>query len=294
MIQSTWKSNYRRYIMEEKFKAYLVQAFRTIAPTQAAMEFRKQTLKAMLDRAQELRIKGMTDEDLIFDTVMEDYEDFGDKLKEFEAREIKTNAAKRHVSFGAILAVSVVALLAITYVIVGVTTHVWHPTWLMLVGGIFVGIGVILALVGVKAVAKKKYGILRLLVVPAEVLLSVFTFLLLQIVFHLTGSWMTFLAMVALIVGVDTVIAFFTDSRIKWIELPVFVTVFTIMLFVVLGILLPTFWHPGWILCLVGPIAALVEIIVFASIRNGKKDKAEKAKANEKFVKTDDKYWEEW
>ena len=280
--------------MEDRFKAYLESAFHTIAPTKAAMEFRKQTLKDMLARAQELRIKGMTDEDLIFDTVLEDYEDFGDRLKAFEAKEVKVNSAKRNVLLGVIVSVAVVLLLSLTYVIVGATAHVWHPTWLIMVGGIFVGLGVIFALLSVKAVAQKKFAVLRVLVALAEVLLSVFTFLLLQIVFKLAGSWMTFLAMVALIAGGDTAVAFFTDSKIKWFELPVFVEIFSVMLYIVLGLLIPTFWHPGWTLCVFGPIAGLVEAIVFVAVRNSKKDKAEKAKNDEKFVKQDEKYWNEW
>lgn len=280
--------------MEDKFKAYLESAFRTIAPTKAAMEYRKQTLKAMLDRAQELRIKGMTDEDLIVDTVLEDYDDFGETLKEFEAKEVKVGSAKRSVFLGAIVSVAVVLILSLTYVLVGALAHVWHPTWLIMVGGIFLGLGVIFALIGVKAVAGKKYVVLRLLVAFAEVLLATFTFLVLQIVFKLSGSWMAFLAMVALIAGVDTAIAFFTDSKIKWIELPVFIEIFAVMLYVVLGILIPTVWHPGWVLCVFGPIAGLVEAIVFVAIRNDKKDKAEKQKAQDKYVKTDEKYWEEW
>ena len=280
--------------MEDKFKEYLEAAFRQIAPTKAAMEYRKQTLKDMLARAQELRIKGMTDEDLILDTVLEDYEDFGDKLKEFENKEIKVNSAKRNMLLGAIVSVAVVLLLSLTYVLVGALAHVWHPTWLIMVGGIFLGLGVIFALLGIKAVGNKKFVALRLLVAAGEVLLSVFVFLLLQIVFKLNGSWMTFLAMVALILGVDTVIAFFTNSKIKWVELPIFVEIFAVMLFVVLGILVPGFWHPGWVLCLVGVVAGLGELITFVAIRNHKKDEAEKDKNIEKFVKTDEKYWNNW
>ena len=275
--------------MEDKFKAFLESEFKAISPTKAAMEYRKQTLKAMLDRAQELRIKGMTDEDLIVDTVLEDYEDFADKLKEFEAREIKVGSAKRQILLGAIVSVAVVVILSLTYVLIGALTHVWHPTWLIMVGGLFLGLGVIFALASVKAVAKKRY-----FVALAEVLLGVFVFLLLQIVFSLEGSWLTFLAMVALIAGVDTAIAFFTNSKIKWVELPIFVEIFAVMLYVTLGILVKTVWHPGWILCVLGPIAGLVEAIVFTAIHNRKKDKAEKQKRDDKFVKTDEKYWTEW
>ena len=100
--------------------------------------------------------------------------------------------------------------------------------------------------------------------------------------------------MVALIFGVDTVIAFFTDSKIKWFELPVFVEVFSVMLFVTLGILTVGFWHPGWMLCLVGVIFALAELICFVAIRNKKKSQKEQNKNDEKFVKKDEKYWTEW
>ena len=280
--------------MEDRFKAYLESVFHAIAPTKAAMELRKQTLKDMLARAQELRIKGMTDEELIFDTVLEDYEDFDAKLKEFESQQVKVNSAKRNVLLGAIVAVAIVLLLSLTYVLVGALAHIWHPTWLIMVGGIFLGVCVALTLVGIKAVKNKKYVVLRLLVAVAEVLLSVFVFLLLQIVFGLNGSWLTFLAMVAMIVGVDTVVAFFTNSKIKWVELPIFVEIFSVMLFVTLGILVPNFWHPGWVLCLVGIIAALAELITFVALRNKQKDDAEKNKNFDKFVKTDESYWTKW
>ena len=52
--------------MKERFKRYLEREFRAIAPTLAAMEYREQMLKQLMDRAQELRIKGIDDEDLIF------------------------------------------------------------------------------------------------------------------------------------------------------------------------------------------------------------------------------------
>ena len=280
--------------MEEKFKSYLEAAFRAIAPTKAAMEYRKKTLKEMKDRAQELRIKGMTDEELIIDTVLSEYEDLPDKLTEFEKREVAVHNAKRNVILGLIVAVAVVVLLAISYVIIGVIAHVWHPTWLIMVGGIFMGLIVVFILVGAKALNKKKYGIIRLLVALSEALVAVFVFLLLQIVFLISGSWLTFLAMVALVLGTDTVVAFFVDSKIRWIELPFFVETFSVMLYVTLGILVSGFWHPGWLLCLVGVVFALIEIIILLSIRNGKKDKKEKAKIFDKHVRTDESYWTEW
>ena len=280
--------------MEERFKAFLESEFRTIAPTKAAMEYRVRLYKDMKARAQELRIKGMTDEELIVETVLEDYEDIKERLAEFEDKEIKVNSLKRNAVFGAVVSVIAILLLTLTYVLVGTLSHVWHPTWLIMVGGVFLGIGVLLAFLGYKVIRKKKFLLLRLIVAVAEVLLVVFVFLLLQIVFRLNGSWLAFLAMVVMISGVDTAIAFFTDSKGKWVELPVFSEIFSVMLYVMLGILLTGFWHPGWIMCLVGVIVALSELAVFLALRNRNKNRTERNKHYEKYVKTDEKYWTDW
>ena len=258
------------------------------------MEFRVRLYKDMKARAQELRIKGMTDEDLIVETVLEDYEDIGERLSAFEDKEIKENAGKRNAVFGAVVSVIAILLLTLTYVLVGSLANVWHPTWLIMVGGVFLGIGVLLAFLAYKVIRKKKFLLLRLIVAIAEVLLSVFVFLLLQIVFRLDGSWMAFLAMVVLIAGVDVAIAFFTGSKGRWIELPVFVEIFSVMLFVMLGILLVGFWHPGWIMCLVGVVFGLVELAAILAWRNRKKNRTERNKRYEKYVKTDEKYWTDW
>lgn len=280
--------------MEEKFKSYLEAAFHSIAPTQAAMEYRKRTYKEMKDRAQELRIKGMTDEELIVDTVLSEYDDLPDRLAEFEKKEITVNNAKRNAILGLVVAVAVVVLLAITYVLIGVLAHVWHPTWLIMVGGIFMGLIVIFVLFGAKALAKKKFVPIRIFVALGEALIAVFVFLLLQLVFDVAYAWLTFLAMVVAITATDTVVAFFTAGKTRWIELPIFAETFSVMLFVTLGILVPGFWHPGWALCLVGVVFALVEIIVLLSVRNGKKDKKERAKIFDKHIRTDESYWTEW
>lgn len=73
---------------------------------------------------------------------------------------------------------------------------------------------------------------------------------------------MTFLAMVMLLFGTDTSIAFATKSKARWFELPVFIEIFGVMLYVMLGILVQGFWHPGWLLCLAGACCALVQVIV--------------------------------
>jgi len=75
--------------MEERFKSYLEAKFKQIAPTKAAMEYRKSLLIKLMDRAQELHIKGMSDEELIYGTVITELGDFDAELRDYENRTLK-------------------------------------------------------------------------------------------------------------------------------------------------------------------------------------------------------------
>ena len=98
--------------MKERFKKYLEEHFRKIAPTQAAMEYRKALLRDLLDREQELRIKGVSDDELIYNMAISELGDIDKTLERFEERQIKSGVVKRKISMAAVIAVSIVALLA--------------------------------------------------------------------------------------------------------------------------------------------------------------------------------------
>lgn len=284
--------------MKDRFKQFLEEHFRKIAPTKAAMEYRKTLLVELLDREQELRIKGVTDDELIYNMAVSELGDIDQTLAEFENRQIKSGVVKRKASAVGISAMAIVALLTVVYLIVGGVAKIWHPTWLIVVGGAFAGVGVSLGYVALKFAQKRKYVVTRICVAICEVLLSVFVFLLLELVLepvlHFEGSWMTFLAMVMLLFGTDTSIAFATKSKVRWFELPVFIEIFGVMLYVMLGILVQGFWHPGWLLCLAGACCALVQVIVVVVKKTKKNNSEEKAQLADKNEKQNEAYWTEW
>lgn len=279
--------------MKERFKAYLEEQFRTIRPTAAAMKYREQTLVELLERAQDLKIKGIDDEELVYLTCIDELGDFKATLKEFDEKEVEVKATKRKIGVGAVLSLALVLILTITYLVVGVVTHLWHPTWLIMVGGLFAGAGVGIIACAIKLIKKKKFIPVRFMAILVEIMASVFVFLVLQLVFHLNGSWMTFLAMVALIMGVDTAIAFLTSSKVKWFELPLFVEIFAVMLFVILGIVTRV-WHPMWLLCLVGVVFAVIELVVLVEIRHNRKSREEGKKIKKNHKEVDEEYWTKW
>lgn len=77
----------------------------------------------------------------------------------------------------------------------------------------------------------------------------------------------------------------FTKSKIRWFELPIFIEIFGVMLYVLLGLNVPSFWHPGWLLCLAGVVCAFVELAVFVTkkARLKTRKRAKPSKTNTKW-----------
>ena len=114
--------------MEERFKKYLEEQFKKIAPTRAAMEYRKQLLVSMLDRAQDLRIKGMKDDELIYKTVILELGDFESTLRNYEDDKIKGEVRRKRITLGIAVNFAMLVIWVLAYLIVGFAAHIWHPT----------------------------------------------------------------------------------------------------------------------------------------------------------------------
>lgn len=279
--------------MKERFKRYLEREFRAIRPTLAAAEYREKILKQLMDRAQELRIKGIDDEDLIYDMCIDELGDFRATLVAFEEQEHKVSNAKRNALLGTVCAVGAVLAFVIIYLVISFVTGEWGLTWLLLVGGAFVGVIAAAIAMLVKFGKAKKFILMRLMPPVVIVLLCVYLFLLLQLVFGVPMSWIIFLVMVIMIFVFDTVMAYVTEFKFRWIELPIAIEVVCVMAYVIAGVF-SGMWHPTWLLCLGGVVAAVAEAIALIAKRNSKKDKKEKVKINDKYNKEDESYYTMW
>ena len=80
--------------LKDRFKKYLEEQFRSIKPTEAAKDFRIRTLKELMDKVQDLRIKGIEDEELVYNMCIESLGNFPARLKDFEEEEHKVENAK--------------------------------------------------------------------------------------------------------------------------------------------------------------------------------------------------------
>ena len=280
--------------MIERFRRFLEREFRAIKPTQAAMEHREEMLTALLEKEQDLRIKGMEDDDLIYDMCIDSLGDVRTQLIEFEKHTQTVKKAKRNVLLGVIIAVVAVLVLVAAYLITSFAVPgSWGKTCLILVGGIFAGVVGLFTLLTVMLFKKKKFLLGRLLIAASLVLISVFVFLILQILVGLNKSWITFLVMVVLILGVDAIVSDITGSKLKYLGYAVFIEVFAVMLYVILGLTL-VLWHPYWILCIAGVIVDIIGAGILIGIRNKKKNAEEKAEHKKNTLDEDEEYYTMW
>ena len=281
--------------MKERFKRYLEQAFRKIRPTKAAMEYRLETLTKLEEAAQDYRIKGMTDDEAIYQLCIDSLGDFDAKLQEFDRNltEIpKKNNLKRNIAVGAIG--SVAAIIAL-YLILSLTGAVgWGMSWLILLGAVVAAVVAVDVVLMLKAFKDDKFLVARLFNVGTVILVFVFMYLCIHLSVHPGYDWYIFLCMVPAAGIMDIAIGFVTKSKLTIPEIFVWAMLTSVMLYVMLGVAGVMAWHPGWLLPALTAIAivAIVASLLISRSKKAKKDRQIFLDSTQNQV--DEEYYTKW
>lgn len=281
--------------MKERFKSYLEQAFRKIRPTKAAMEYRLETLTKLEEAAQDYRIKGMTDDEAIYQLCIDSLGDFDAKLQEFDRNltEVpKKNNLKRNIAVGAIG--SVAAIIAL-YLILSLTGAVgWGMSWLILLGAVVAAVVAVDVVLMLKAFKNDKFLVARLFNVGTVILVFVFMYLCIHLSVHPGYDWYIFLCMVPAAGIMDIAIGFVTKSKLTIPEIFVWAMLTSVMLYVMLGVAGAMAWHPGWLLPALTAIAivAIVASLLISRSKKAKKDRQIFLDSTQNQV--DEEYYTKW
>lgn len=281
--------------MKERFKSYLEQAFRKIRPTKAAMEYRLETLTKLEEAAQDYRIKGMTDDEAIYQLCIDSLGDFDAKLQEFDRNltEVpKKNNLKRNIAVGAIG--SVAAIIAL-YLILSLTGAVgWGMSWLILLGAVVAAVVAVDVVLMLKAFKDDKFLVARLFNVGTVILVFVFMYLCIHLSVHPGYDWYIFLCMVPAAGIMDIAIGFVTKSKLTIPEIFVWAMLTSVMLYVMLGVAGVMAWHPGWLLPALTAIAivAIVASLLISRSKKAKKDRQIFLDSTQNQV--DEEYYTKW
>ncbi len=260
--------------MINKFKRYLEKEFRAIAPTQEAMDYREEILGTLLDKANELRVKGMTDEDLIFEVCIESLGDFSATLVEFESR--REQLKKKAMGVGAVIlsVLGAVLLLTIGYLAVSFVTKAWDKTWVIEVSGVLLGVigGSILLMA--KLGKAKKYLPLRLVAMVAETLIVVIAYLNVIVWTNINYSYFAFVALPIVLALVDMIISYLSGSKLTILSAIVFIQLALTLSYVMLGVAGVVAWGTFWLMPVFGAFVNICIVVTYFMI-NKKKNKTE-------------------
>lgn len=281
--------------MTERFKKYLEEQFRQIPPTKGAMDFRKETLTTLEEYAQDAKIKGMVDEDAIYQLAIDSLGDFSATLAKFNdelTNRSKKNAMK--LTSTALIVATVVIVLGLYLTLSLLNLVPWRMSWLIPLGSIFTAIVGTLTSISINIVRKKSYVIPRISLMVSIILTASFIFLVLLMLTRLPYIYFTFLAMVIAILVSDTIFAYATKSKLAFLESVATFIVSASLIYVMLGISRVMPWHPGWLLPALSLISGVAGVIVMLVHRSNKK-KGPRVKKNAiKPTEVDEKYYTEW
>lgn len=259
--------------MKERFENYIDEQLKEIKG-ENKQAFKAKMIEKMTDYAQECKIKGMTDEELIFTYCIENVGDLQEKyLKTMEIKEQKAMAGRK-TGIGIITFLSIIFAAVVAYLSVSFATKEWGITWLIIVGGVVAAV-IASTIITVIGLAKKQQWIpIRIFIAIDVILVFVLVYLCLLMLTTIPKTYVLFLIMTVMVSGIDTAIAVGVNSKTRLISLLAFIQLATALEYVMLGILKMAPWHPYWLIPVGGLFINLIIIAVaiYFHFKN-KKDK---------------------
>lgn len=246
------------------FLEYIEKSFENMKETESLYKYKQKLIAEMTNRANELVATGLRDDKIIARIIMEEYPDIVGEYKKEQKMKKKSGGFLHKGALATVASVGGVFALVCIFLAVSFITGAWSKTWLILVGGIFVGLIAIFVLLAGKLT--KRAGRLtvpaRLLCGVSVVLFAVIFFLFLTVVTKTSGSWIIFLLAIPFAMILDVVLTIILNKKTGIFSLLLYLPVIFTLFYVVLGVAGVLPWHPGWLLILFGILADIVIVIL--------------------------------
>lgn len=249
--------------MIQRFRAFLELSFREIAPTKESEDYKTELLGILMDRSDEMTKNGVTDQEEIYKTCIEQLGDFKANFVNFKSTpDVKKVVKKGLIGVGiglAYMLVIVTVFLAISF-----TVAPWSKTWLIPVCGALIGVLALMVYSSVIASRRKHYLATRFMVAVIMTLSILITYLCFSVLTPnaWSVSWLLFLFLPILIPGADLICCIAMESKTTLISLIVFIITAATMVYVILGITEFIAWHPFWLI----PVVAFVIDVIIAIV----------------------------
>ncbi|MDD4316288.1 MAG: hypothetical protein PHC84_03905 [Clostridia bacterium] len=258
--------------MFKRFSEYLSKEFRGLPNSAEVTDFREELLGSLMEKSEELKAAGDTDDNSVFNKCISSINGFQDTLKVMRSKPIikkeVAKAAKTVMYFSVYMLVLVGVFLAVSFV-----TGNWGKSWLIIVEGCFVGLIILQMLSAAKGLASGKIILPRLALFSSVSLATLGMFLGVSFLMGIWAkSWIIMLFLPVFILLTDIIIAAVTHKKNElFASTVVFVPIAAAMVYVSLGYLRVLSWHPYWLIVLCAVIVDAVIVTFFINAKLNKK-----------------------
>ena len=215
--------------------------------------------RKMDERAKQIKNRGLSDEDVLFDLVADENNDILDGYNKYISRIREINKRKRIPLYSLIYILSVVAV----FLAVGFIFKLWHPGWLIIEGGITVLLIGLFVFTVTRLNQNKWYPVSRFLIALCVMLATQFLFLVFRIPLHFEKSYLVFIGAPAAILLCDAILGTITHQKLIVINYLLYIPGIFALIYAILGILGVIPWHPGWFIMIA---AVLIDIAILLGV----------------------------
>jgi MFS family permease len=245
--------------MVERFQKYLDKKFHVYPKSKALADLKEELLGNLMDRYNEYVAEGLSQEDA-YNKAVASVGDTGDA-----ARLADSSAGLKVKALRAGLGLSITALYWVVVVTaflgVSLITNAWSWTWLIIAGGAFIYMAVILGVLHAKERSLNRKKNTRAIALIASMIITLVLYLVLS--FAIEGAWAW-----SWLICLAGVFGWFTYDSIAYsrakspasykIRAYFLIAMWTVAIYLTVSIAVGTIWAYSWMIIMVGVIGILM------------------------------------
>ena len=227
--------------------------------------YKRNVLEAMLKRKKQLQTRGISDENVIRELIFEENR----AIEEGYYAYLEDQKDKKRIkNLPRNIALYMLGLVAV-YLGVGFLTHVWHPTWLIIEGGVSFMVIYLLLFLASHLTDTVLYPLVRLCVAGSVMMATQFVFLVMRLPFGIENSYLLFLGAIAVMLLADGILASVTKQKFAFLSWLIYIPACMGLIYPLLGLTGVIAWNPGWLL-MVAAVAFDVLLVVGTVLYKGR------------------------
>ncbi len=252
---------HRTGVSMEKFYQYIDSALPDSGRNKLIYKFKRKTVNEMTERANQLTARGLKDDSVISDLIINENSNLAAKYREYAYKETKAEKRKKSLIGNIAGSIAYLLILIICFIGISMMTQQWDKTWVMVVDGILLWVVYILT-ISINRILETKqifHIFARVLLAMEIVIISVIIFIFMLGILNTPHSWVTIFVGLFLMFLSDGLFASLTKQKLAIFSWLGYIPAMAAMLYIILGGLGILAWSIGWLII---PLSLFIDLLV--------------------------------